>query len=135
MARRKRTPSIITQCPHCELATSHLADPDREWRIRITVLPDEHHYLTFDCADCGRWGSKQLTHPQIEWLCEAGVKVDDLSLIDPRLERDTMPACTADTLAHMFWIAHEAKPSIRQAIITDAMHRCLHPQHPAGGEL
>ena len=63
-----------------------------------------------------------------------GVLVEDLSLINPGLERDTMPDPTADELCHMFWIAYEATPETRQAVIQSAVDKILgRPEHPAGG--
>lgn len=105
-----RIRAIVTRCPHCRTDSTHLRTRGG-WQVRITVLPDEKHYATSPCAQCGEWHFRALDIDEISMMRDRyGVLVEDLSLIEPGLERDTMPDPTADELCHMFWIAYEASP-------------------------
>ncbi len=127
-----RIRAIVTRCPHCRTDSTHLRTRGG-WQLRITYLADEKAYLTHPCSGCGEWQMRHVDGQELHHLVHFGVPVEDLSLVEPGLERDTMPACTGDMLAHMFWIAYEASPEVRQAVMHAAAVKCLHPEHPAGG--
>ena len=86
---------IVTRCPRCQADSTHLRTRGG-WQVRITVLPDEKHYATSPCAQCGEWHFRALDIDEIRMMRDrCGVLVEDLSLINPGLERDTMPDPTA----------------------------------------
>ena len=129
-----RIRAIVTRCRRCQADSTHLRTRGG-WQVRITVLPDEKHYATSPCAQCGEWHFRALDIDEIRMMRDRyGVLVEDLLLINPGLERDTMPDPTADELCHMFWIAYEATPETRQAVIQSAVDKILgRPEHPAAG--
>jgi len=131
MARQR---SVITRCRNCQIDSVHLDDRRYGWQLRITYLADEKAYLTHPCSGCGEWQMRHVDGQELHHLVHFGVPVDDLSLVEPGLERDTMPDPTVDELCHMFWIAYEATPETRQAVIQSAVDKILgRPEHPAAG--
>ena len=53
-----RIRAIVTRCPHCRTDSTHLRTRGG-WQVRITVLPDEKHYATSPCAQCGEWHTRE----------------------------------------------------------------------------
>lgn len=136
MLRRKPPETHVSHCPLCDEKTIHFRFADGTWTLRITVMPDEHFYLTHLCANCGKWEFTRLTHPDIVDLYAKGVRVDDLSLVDPGLERDTMPPVGPAENDHIRWLGTEASSGVAQGVMLAAVIRILgRPEHPAGGAL
>ena len=136
MLRRKPPETHVSHCPLCDEKTIHFRFADGTWTLRITVMPDEHFYLTHLCANCNKWEFTRLSHPDIVDLYAKGVRVDDLSLVDPAICRHSIDTPTADVLFHMYWLANHADSTTVQTVILCAVDRILgRPEHPAGGEL
>jgi len=116
---------IHTRCHDCGVDSTHLHSRRYGWQVRITVLPDEHHYLTSPCSNCGGWTFEQLDVDQIARLIAADVPVEDLSLIDPGVCAESIAHATVHEQAHMYWLAYIAHPSVLSGVIGAAVDKML----------
>ncbi len=127
-----RTKKVRTTCTHCGTDNVHIRFPDGVWAVSITVLPDEHFYLTHLCANCDKWSFTRLVQATVEWLEHSGVPREDLSLVDPGVCRRSIQPPTAAETWHMWWLANEAQPDTLRAVMSCAVDQIL-GRHPAGG--
>lgn len=125
MLRRKPPETHVSHCPLCDEKTIHFRFADGTWTLRITVMPDEHFYLTHLCANCNKWEFTRLTHPDIVDLYAKGVRVDDLSLVDPSVCAESITRATTHEQAHMYWLAYVAHPSVLSGVIGAAVDKML----------
>lgn len=128
-----RRPKIAhATCEHCGADNVHVRFPDGTWTISITVLPDEHFYLTHRCSHCDQWSFTRIPQRTIEHLTALWVPIEDLSLVDAGVCRRSIAPPNAAEAWHMWWLANEAEPNTLRAVMSCAVDQIL-GRHPAGG--
>lgn len=130
---RRKNPGIATRCPACKTDVWHTR-VNGEWQLRITYMPDETSWLYWPCCNCDEWQTTKIGPTSIARLFELGVRIDDLSLVDPGLERNTMPPVGPAMDDHIRWLGVEASSATAQGVMLAAVLKILAiNEHPADG--